>query len=112
MIDTSDEITAGYIVECLKRSGDPAVVVVDYLQLLDQRRSTPELGEQIAALAAFVRRTGAICVVISQIDRSFDLSGREMPEVGDIRLPNPLDLSVFDRICFLHDGQVQVHPRA
>ena len=46
--------------------------------------------------------------MISQIDRAFELSSCDMPSVDDFRLPNPLDLSIFDKRCFLHDGEVQI----
>ncbi|MBN9887738.1 DNA helicase [Salipiger abyssi] len=105
-VDTSDDITADHIIRCLERSGAPALAVIDYLQLLDQKRSTPDLESQIAALRRFVKETGALCAIISQVDRSFDLSGRTMPGLSDIRLPNPLDLSAFDRVCFLNEGRL------
>ncbi|WP_299598356.1 DNA helicase [uncultured Tateyamaria sp.] len=107
-VDTSDEISGGYVVSRLERCHTPVVAVIDYLQLLDQRRTNPNLPDQIASLRTYVKATGAICVVISQIDRSFDLSGKPMPDASDVRLPNPLNLSAFDKVCFLHNGKVQV----
>lgn len=112
VVDTSDDICAAHIRERLgDRSGD-ALVVVDYLQLLDERRSNPPLEEQVRALKKTAFEFGAIVVVISQIDRSFELSSRDMPSIGDIRLPNPIDLSLFNRTCFLHDGQIQLEMAA
>lgn len=105
-VDTSDAICGAYIAECIQRTGGLKVVVIDYLQLLDQNRERPNLEAQMTTLRAAVRAQGAICVVLSQVDRTFDLSDKTMPELTDIRLPNPLDLSVFDRVCFLHNGQV------
>ncbi len=29
------------------------------------------------------------------------------PDLGDVRLPNPLDLKLFDKSCFLNNGQIQ-----
>ncbi len=112
VIDTSDEVSANYIINRLERVLEPAVIVIDYLQLLDQRRTNPSLDDQITSLRRYVKATGAICVLISQIDRSFDLSVKTMPDVSDVRLPNPLDLSVFDKYCFLHDGEVQLDQAA
>lgn len=106
VLDTSDEISAAHIISRLK--GQRALAVVDYLQLLDQKRTTPPLEEQIAALREVTRQSGAICVMISQIHRGFDLSGRVMPDASDVRLPNPLDLTLFDWLCFLHKGQMQL----
>ncbi|WP_299616019.1 DNA helicase [uncultured Tateyamaria sp.] len=108
VLDTSDEICAAYIIERLGHRPGEALVVVDYLQLLDQRRSNPSLEEQVRALKTFAVESRAIVVLISQIDRSFDLSSSDMPGLGDVRLPNPLELSLFDKMCFLHDGDVQI----
>lgn len=108
VLDTSDEVSADYIIQRLATVPHPAVIIVDYLQLLDQRRSTPALADQMVALRQFIRERGHVCAMLSQIDRAFDLSGRAVPGVADIRQPNPLDLSVFDRFCFLHDGQVHL----
>lgn len=105
-VDTSDAISADYIVDRVGAT-ENAFVVIDYLQLLDQKRSHPDLQTQVDALGAFARSRGAVIVAISQVDRSFDLSGRDMPAVADIRLPNPLDLSVFGKRCFLHDGAIR-----
>ena len=107
-IDTSDDISADYIIDRLRRSFVDVIVVVDYLQLLDQKRSNPSLGDQVDRLKACADTTGAIFVMISQINRSFDLSSKQMPDLSDVRLPNPFDLSVFDKSCFLHDGEIQL----
>jgi replicative DNA helicase len=112
VVDTSDNICADYVIECLNKSSDDALVVIDYLQLLDQRRRNPPLEEQVRALRAFATKCGAIVVMISQIDRTFELSSGLMPSIDDIRLPNPLDLSLFDKRCFLHDGEVQIEKAA
>lgn len=104
IIDTSDEICADYIIERQKGLSGPSVAVIDYLQLLDQRRSTPDLNDQIAALHAHARQSGQIIVAISQIERAFELSGKPTPDLSDIRLPNPADLGLFTKHCFLHDG--------
>ncbi|SPJ27959.1 DNA helicase [Falsiruegeria mediterranea] len=107
LLDTSDQVSADYIIDRLGDVQHSAVIVVDYLQLLDQRRSNPVLIDQMVALRQFVRDRGHVCAMISQIDRAFDLSGRAMPGVADIRQPNPLDLSVFDRFCFLNNGELR-----
>ncbi len=108
MIDTSDDISAGYIINRLAKAKRPSLIVVDYLQLMDQKRSNPGLNDQMTALKTYAINTGAICVLVSQIDRSFELSGKQMPDTSDIRLPNPMDLSVFDRLFFLHDGKLRM----
>lgn len=108
VVDTSDNICADHIVECVSNTPEDALVVVDYLQLLDQKRSNPPLDEQVRALKEFAAECGAVVVMLSQIDRAFELSYGGMPRIEDIRLPNPVDLSVFDKRCFLHDGAVQI----
>lgn len=112
VVDTSNNICAAHIIECLSSTPNDSLVVVDYLQLLDQRRSNSPLDEQVRALKEFATKRGAIVVMISQIDRAFELSSNGMPGIGDIRLPNPVDLSLFDTRCFLHDGEVQIEMAA
>jgi replicative DNA helicase len=107
VIDTSDYVSADYIINRLEAEKEPALVVVDYLQLLDQKRSNPSLDDQIKSLQRYVIGAGAICAVISQIDRSFDLVEKSMPDISDVRLPNPLDMSVFSKNFFLHDGKIR-----
>ena len=112
VVDTSDDVSADYIIRRLAPEQDPKVIVIDYLQLLDQKRSTPCLDDQIRSLRTHVMHTGAICAVISQIDRAFDLGAKPMPDTSDIRLPNPLDLSLFSKFFFLHDGKIRMAQKA
>lgn len=112
IVDTSDDIRAAYIIERLNTKSDGVLVVVDYPQLLDQRRTNPPVEQQVHALKKFATESGAIVILISQIDRSFDLSPSDMPSLDDVRLPNPVDLSIFGRRCFLHDSEVQIENAA
>jgi replicative DNA helicase len=105
--DTSDKISADYIAERLAAAPQGTVAVIDYLQLLDQRRENPELMVQIQRLKAFARERGLILVFISQIDRSYDPTLKTCPDLTDVRLPNPLDLGLFSKTCFLNDGAIQ-----
>ncbi|MGB3315279.1 MAG: DNA helicase [Albidovulum sp.] len=107
-VDTSDEVSADYIISCIKDEKKPTLIVIDYLQLLDQKRTNPGLDAQIRSLRRYVTDTGAICAVISQIDRSFDLGDKPMPTRSDVRLPNPLDLATFTKFFFLHNGKIQM----
>ena len=111
-VDTSDDVSADYIVSTLGRTGDPAILVVDYLQILDQRRRNPNLDDQIDVLGRYAKETGTVCVLISQIDRSFDLAGKDMPDATDIRMPNAFSLSGFDKLCFLNEGRIRVDAAA
>lgn len=108
VVDASDDICAAYIIEQLADGAGRAVAVVDYLQLLDQRRSTPPLDEQLAMLGRAAQESGMIIVMISQIDRRFDASDKALPDVSDIRRPNPFDPSLFTRTCFIHDGAIKL----
>lgn len=108
VIDTSEEICADYIASRLSGCRPGTLAVIDYLQILDQRRATPPLGDQVRALKKTVTETGAIVVAISQIARGFEGSGRDLPDHSDIRLPNPVDLGLFDRMYYLHQGRIGV----
>ncbi|MCP3389082.1 DNA helicase [Bradyrhizobium sp. CCGB12] len=106
-IDCSDAINADYVVKQMAASPRGTFVVIDYLQLLDQRRENPDLTVQVRALKSFARDKGLIVVFISQIDRSYDPSIKPCPDLSDVRLPNPLDLTLFDRTCFINNAEVQ-----
>jgi replicative DNA helicase len=106
-LDCSDAISADYIMETLASAPRGTLVVIDYLQLLDQKRENPELAVQVRALKSFARDRGLIIIFISQIDRSYDPSKKPCPDVRDVRLPNPLDLQLFNKTCFLNKGEVQ-----
>lgn len=110
--DCSDAISADYIAAALANAPHGSVAVIDYLQLLDQRRDTPELAVQVRALKAFARERGLILVFISQIDRSYEGSGRPFPGIADVRLPNPLDLTLFDKTCFVNRGEARFRAAA
>lgn len=110
-LNTSDRICANYIVDQLGNVTS-GFVVIDYLQLLDQKRSNPPLNEQVEKLRNFATKTGTIVVLLSQIQRSFDLNLKSMPDLSDVRLPNPVDCSHFSKICFLHDGQISFEAAA
>ena len=105
--DDSDAINADHIMQVLADAPDGTLAIVDYLQLLDQKRGNPELGAQIGALKAFARERGLILGFISQIDRSYDPATKPCPDLADVRLPNPLDLSLFSKACFLNAGEVR-----
>lgn len=107
-IDTSDEISAAYIVDRLHDAAKRSFIVVDYLQILDQRRDKPPLDEQLALLADFVCRREVTMAFIAQIDRHFEDSGRVVPDLSDVRLPNSVDLGLFAKFCFLHGGTLSI----
>lgn len=108
ILDTSDEICAALILASTRDAGSGDVIVIDYLQLLDQKRVHPPLQDQLEDLKGHAQRTGAIVVAISQVDRMFDAETGDVPGFDDLRMPNPVDLSLFDRGCFLHGGEARV----
>ena len=81
---------------------------IDYLQLLDQKRENPELTHQVQQLRNFARQRQLIILCLSQVSRSYDPTSKPCPEVNDIRLPNPLDLSLFDKLCLLNQDTMQI----
>jgi len=105
--DNSDDISADYIIKRLAAAPRGTLVVIDYLQLLDQKRENPALMVQVRTLQSFARDRGLIFVFISQIDRSYDPLTKPCPDLEDVRLPNPLDLSLFTKTCFLNNGEIQ-----
>ena len=112
MIDTSDEISGPHIVDQLVNAARDTLVVVDYLQVLDQKRDTPDLNAQVQMLKAFAQSSGTVLVLISQVSRAFDPTTKSMPDLEDVHLPNPVDLSAFSKTCFLSEGVIQLDQAA
>lgn len=107
-VDCSNDICADYIAGKMRTARRGTLAVIDYLQILDQKREKPPIEIQVRSLKAFAESMGQIIVFLSQIDRSFETSGRTCPDMSDVRLPNPLDLSLFDHCVFLHAGQMEM----
>ncbi len=107
-LDNSDNIDAPYIIKKLNTVPSGTFIVIDYLQLLDQRRQSPVISVQLELLKSFVFERGHIAIITSQIDRSYELSEKSFPELSDVRLPNPLDLSVFSKAYFMSKGAIQM----
>lgn len=107
-VDASDGICADHVMARMQGAPRGSVAVIDYLQLLDQKRSHPPLDDQVRQLRAGAARAGLIIVALSQIDRAFDLSGRAHPGPQDIRMPNPMDPELFTRCVFIGDGVLRM----
>lgn len=107
-IVTSDEISADFIVRHLSGAPKGTVAVIDYLQILDQRRMSPPLSEQMKVLQAFAHSNGVILGFISQIDRSYEPERTPVPGFSDLRLPNPIPPGIFSKACFLNAGEVRL----
>ncbi len=106
--DDSDVISAQYIIDRMDQALPGTVVVVDYLQLLDQKRENPDLADQLTALRDFARQRGLVLLFISQVDRRYDSTRRAYPRLADVRLPNPVDLTLFNKACFLNAGRMKI----
>ncbi|MEM9620289.1 MAG: DNA helicase [Pseudomonadota bacterium] len=106
--DASDAICAAYIQARLKPVHPNTLVVIDYLQLLDQRRSNPAIAEQVASLKQFAQQRDIRLVFLAQIDRRYQPGKKPLPDLSDVRLPNPLDLSLFNKTCFLQAGELSL----
>lgn len=102
-IDCSDDICADYIINRSRSAAPGTVIIVDYLQLMDQKREHPPLLEQVSALKSFAEISGSAIVLISQIARSYDPSTKSVPDLTDVRMPNPIDLALFTKTHFIND---------
>ncbi len=108
-LDCSDVICADYIIEKTRGAPSGALIVIDYLQLLDQRRDTPPLATQVNQLKSHAADLGLIVVFIAQVARAYDSGSKPIPDLTDIRMPNPLDLAAFTKAVFVHDGKLKLH---
>jgi replicative DNA helicase len=106
-LDLSDEISSDYIMSITKDTvTEGSLIAVDYLQLLDQNRNKPPLQKQVEDLKAYAKEKRCIVIFISQIDRTFDEEERIKPSMEDVRLPNPLDLALFNKSIFVQNSQI------
>ncbi|MEP0521837.1 MAG: DNA helicase [Hyphomicrobiales bacterium] len=108
VLDTSDDICADYIIDQLQHAPENTIVVIDYLQVLDQNRRRPVVAAQISALKSFAKANGLIVILISQIDRSYDPAIKPLPDTSDVRLPNALDMSLFTKTIFMNSGAAKL----
>ena len=109
IVDTSDDISAAHIAQRIAGEPPGTLVVVDYLQLLDQRRDKPSLDVQVRELKTLALKSLSTVVCLSQIARDYTPTSRPYPSLQDVRMPNPVDLSIFDKSCFIQDGKMQLH---
>jgi replicative DNA helicase len=106
-LDFSDEISADHIIkQTIDTVTKGSLIAIDYLQLLDQQRNKPPLQKQIEDLKEYANKTGSILVFISQIDRAFEQNEHAIPTLEDVRLPNPLDLGLFNKAVFVQGDQI------
>lgn len=110
LFDDSDDICADHIASRLTRADPGTLVVVDYLQLLDQKRRHPMLADQVRLLRQLAADRGFVIIALSQVDRSYEETGKTFPDIADLRMPNPFDPKVFTKTCFLNAGAVRFEP--
>ncbi len=103
-INFSEEISASFIIKDLnEKVCEDSIIAVDYLQLLDQKRSNPELQKQIEDLKTFAKAKGCVIIFISQVDRFSEQNEDNYYSLQDLRLPNPIDLNLFNKVLFLQN---------
>jgi replicative DNA helicase len=101
-LNYSNEINANYIIENTKKSiSKKSIIVVDYLQLLDEKKTNPSLQDQVEMLKNFAKEKECIVIFISQLRRELENKIDQTPTMEDIRLPNPLELKFFNKIILL-----------
>jgi replicative DNA helicase len=102
--DFSDGISSDYIINKTRDSVvEGSIIAIDYLQLLDQQRSKPPIQKQIEDLKKYADEKKCIFIFISQIDRTFDQQHDQQPGLSDVKLPNPLDLGLFNKSIFVQE---------
>ena len=104
----SDDIYSAHIIEHLADEPSGTVALIDYLQILDQKRTTPPLFEQMEEMRKFAVDKGHILCFIAQVDRSFDAEQKRVPDFVDVRLPNPISRNLFSKACFTHNGKTRI----
>ena len=104
--DFSDDISANYIINTVQPFiTKGSIIAIDYLQLLDQKRSKPSLQSQIEALKSFTIENGCLIICVAQLDRSVEDRALKEFSLDDIRLPNPLDLGLFNKSMFIYEDK-------
>jgi replicative DNA helicase len=101
-LDYSNEICAEYIVKTTRDHVEAgSLIVVDYLQQLDEKRTHPDLQTQLEQLHLFAKESGAIIIFLSQLDRTLEQHHDQKPGKEHIRMPNPFDLKLFNKVVLL-----------
>ena len=107
-IDCSENLCAQLVItrlseqETLGQGLRGTLVVIDYLQVLDEKRVNPDIQQQVDSLKRFAIEKGCIVLILSQLTRDVDERPEVPPLESDVRLPNPLDLKCFNKTLFLY----------
>jgi replicative DNA helicase len=99
----SNDIQASYIIKNTESEvSEGSLIVIDYLQLLDERRVNDPLQGQVEQLKEYAKKTGCIIIFISQLMREIENRTSLKPSLNDIRLPNPLNLNLINKVILLY----------
>jgi replicative DNA helicase len=102
-LNYSNDICADYIIKATQGGvSDNSVIVIDYLQLLDEKRINEPLQNQIEKLKTYAKEKNCIIIFISQVNREIEYKNDRRPNKKDIRLPNPLDINLLNKIIILY----------
>ena len=102
-IDYSNDICADYIIRKTEKEIDEnSLIVIDYLQMLDEKRENDTLQMQVEKLKDYAKIKRCKIIFISQIRREINYKDNKRPTEEDVRLPNPLDTSLFNKLIFLY----------
>ena len=104
IMDFSDEISSDYIIAATKDAAAGTIIAIDYLQLLDRKRTKPAIQQQIESLKEYAHARGLIFIFLSQIDRNFNAGDEALPDESHIRQANPFDVRLFNKLIFVKDG--------
>jgi replicative DNA helicase len=106
-LDYSNDINADYIISKINNEvSKGSLIIVDYLQLLDEKRTNPPLQLQIEKLKSFAKEKGVIIVFLSQVKREVEERPEKKLSEEDLRLPNPLDLKLINKFFLLYKNKM------
>jgi replicative DNA helicase len=102
-LDYSNDINADYIIKKTQKDiSKGSLILIDYLQLLDEKRTNPDLQKQIETLKLYAKEKGCVIIFLSQLDREIENRVNKKPIVEDVRMPNPFDLKIFNKLMLLY----------
>ncbi len=105
VLDYSNKICAEYIIEQTRgklKSG--SIIVIDYLQQLDEKRVNPPIQEQIVALKAYAKEQKCKIIFISQIRREVEYQESKTLTIKDVRSPNPFDKNLINKMILMQQS--------
>ena len=68
------------------------------------------IADRLRSLASLASARGLVIVCLAQVDRHFQAGADAFPDPEHVRLPNPVDLSLFTKLCFVNGGKLRVTP--